>query len=65
MGFHLKCLLLSFSREWENTRQLQKKSMLNETASQEKQFKHIFRIEVRISQSQKNHGGQFKCILTN
>ena len=31
-----------FFRKWGNIRPLQKKSMSNETASQEKQFKHIF-----------------------
>ena len=48
----------NFSREWENIRQLQKKSISNETASQEKQFKHIFKGE-NIS----NHDEQFKCIF--
>ena len=32
-----------FSEKWGNIRPLQNKSMSNETASQEKQFKHIFR----------------------
>ena len=48
----------SFFREWENNRQLQKKTISNETASQEKQFKHIFRVGIRISQTKKKHGGQ-------
>ena len=55
---------MSFFRGWENIRQLQKKSMLNETASQEKQFKHIFRIEMRISQTT-NHGIQWYTMVYN
>ena len=51
-----------FSREWENIRQLQNKSISNETASQEKQFKHIFRVGVRISQTMAENLSPF---LTN
>ena len=32
----------TFFRKWRNIRLLQKKVLSNETASQEKQFKHVF-----------------------
>ena len=43
----------NFFRKWGNIRALEKKGMLNETSSQEKEFKHIFgaRAEWKITKN--------------